>query len=38
MVNERVVVIWLGLFNAGGIAALLGFEMKVSNSSSFSKV
>ncbi|MDH5435778.1 MAG: outer membrane lipid asymmetry maintenance protein MlaD [Gammaproteobacteria bacterium] len=38
MVNARVVEIWVGLFIAGGIAALFVLAMKVSNISSFSKV
>ena len=38
MVQTRIVEIWVGLFIAGGIAALFVLAMKVSNISTFSKV
>lgn len=38
MINARIVEIWVGLFIAGGIAALFVLAMKVSNISTFSKV
>lgn len=38
MMQARIVEIWVGLFIAGGIAALFVLAMKVSNISTFSKV
>jgi len=38
MIQARVIEIWVGLFIAGGIAALFMLAMKVSNISAFSQV